>query len=459
MKLKPHRLAILIGIVMQSSLYNQTIAETVTRSFTPLTSTPEQSLTMKGEIVMVELFKEIGLEFKPSKKPDIPPPRPTPNPAPQPDIEPPTPEPAPTPPTPAPAPKDDFFSSDDDFFKGSSNFDDIVKEFDKEFEDTVSAWDKEYEQTIARWGLAKKEFKKKEQQYIQATYDLNQYESQELLQSAPLAASSAKRRPSKPGEYHVIPYAFTQRMQDQAQRGTCAAFAGIRAVETLLSQTIVNPVADIVDLSEQHFFYLSRPKCIESPCKPALSSNGRVQNDGSNFDVGFTLNKKVKHIAAPLIEEKHCRYRPTIGDNVSYSPIESYCETRISTPRYRVANFSTQIPLHAIRTELDANRPVAAGFKLPSRFSRSTGLVNLVDPSTGVGSGKHDGGHALALIGYIMLPQKLWATEGKYCVITANSWGEGWGTGGYGCLTEKWMEKFYINKFATSISRVDLIKL
>ena len=49
----------------------------------------------------------------------------------------------------------------------------------------------------------------------------------------------------------------------------------------------------------------------------------------------------------------------------------------------------------------------------------------------------HAVGHALLLIGYIKLPKIL--NEGEVCFVTANSWGEGWGTGGTSCLTEKWL--------------------
>ncbi|MAE58814.1 MAG: hypothetical protein CME69_08040, partial [Halobacteriovorax sp.] len=46
-------------------------------------------------------------------------------------------------------------------------------------------------------------------------------------------------------------------------------------------------------------------------------------------------------------------------------------------------------------------------------------------------------GHAVLLIGYIKLPKVL--NEGSVCFITANSWGSGWGHGGYACLSEKWV--------------------
>ena len=38
------------------------------------------------------------------------------------------------------------------------------------------------------------------------------------------------------------------------------------------------------------------------------------------------------------------------------------------------------------------------------------------------------------------LPSKLHKTEGKFCFLTANSWGEGWGIGGHACLSENWIK-------------------
>ncbi len=49
----------------------------------------------------------------------------------------------------------------------------------------------------------------------------------------------------------------------------------------------------------------------------------------------------------------------------------------------------------------------------------------------------HAAGHAVLFIGYMKLPKIL--NEGSVCFITANSWGIGWGHGGYSCLSEKWV--------------------
>lgn len=436
---------------------NTAQAEQVVKTYKPLTSVPEGSLTQKGEIVMTALYKELGMEF-PIQGRDTPTPPPAPAPAPTPAPTP-TPQPAPSP-QPTPEPKkddpDDFFGNDD-FFDDDVGFDDIAEGFDKEFEETVSDWDKEYEETLKRWGLAKKEFNKNKQQYKDATYDFDRLDNNQAIDGTPLAGRDSRPNPSKSGDFHVIPYAFTQAPQDQKSRGTCAAFAAIRAIESLIAQHEVNTIADDIDLSEQQFFFLSRVDCMEAPCRPVFDQRGTVTNDGSLYDVGFNVVKTIDHPDASLMPEELCQYRPVIENNVSYSPLEDFCSTNRGPIRHRVTEFSPKIPFEAIRRELDANRPIAASFRLPNSFFNSNGLVSLIDPKTNQGTGPHTGGHAITLIGYVILPEKFWAMEGKYCAITANSWGEGWGKGGYACLTEKWMRKFY--KYSTSISQVNQVRL
>ncbi|WP_159931238.1 C1 family peptidase [Oceanicoccus sp. KOV_DT_Chl] len=424
-------------------------AETISRQFTPLPTVPEDALTRKGEIVMTELYQTMGMEFPANKKKSIEPPTPpTPKPSP-----------APTPqPEPKPKPKNDaFWEDDDDFFDEDKGFDEIAKGFDENFDSTVAGWNKEYEETLQRWGLAEKQYIENKNQYMLATYDFEKFDTGEAQTGNNLATADRSTRPTQPGDFHIIPYAFTQNVQDQAGRGTCAAFAGVKAIETLISQREVNTIADTINLSEQQFFYLARVDCIEQPCRPEFDPKGRVKNDGSTFDLGFKVNKTVAHKDASLMSEQYCLYRPVINDNVTYSPLQNYCQVNSGGQRYRVASYSTKIPVDNILSELNANRPVAAGFKLPNSFFNAKGLVSLVDPNTGQGTGPHTGGHAVALIGYVLLPETYWAIEGKYCVVTSNSWGEGWGKGGYACITEKWMKKFYM--YSTSISQVNQVQL
>ena len=68
----------------------------------------------------------------------------------------------------------------------------------------------------------------------------------------------------------------------------------------------------------------------------------------------------------------------------------------------------------------------------------------------------HSLGHAFVAVGVIELPVKLRANEGNYCVIVANSWGKGWGAGGYSCLTENWLIKFRQPSAFAAVTQVEV---
>jgi C1A family cysteine protease len=59
-------------------------------------------------------------------------------------------------------------------------------------------------------------------------------------------------------------------------------------------------------------------------------------------------------------------------------------------------------------------------------------------------SGMHAAGHAYLAVGYVKLPASLQRAEGGSCVVVANSWSEGWGRGGYACVTEQWLAKHWM---------------
>ena len=61
--------------------------------------------------------------------------------------------------------------------------------------------------------------------------------------------------------WHAVPSAFSVPIKDQGDRGTCAAFAAIRTIEVLLAQN-----GRQLNLSEQYFYWASRPECRASPC-------------------------------------------------------------------------------------------------------------------------------------------------------------------------------------------------
>jgi C1A family cysteine protease len=52
--------------------------------------------------------------------------------------------------------------------------------------------------------------------------------------------------------------------------------------------------------------------------------------------------------------------------------------------------------------------------------------------------------HTVLIVGVIPLPKINHENIGSYCLLSVNSWGTGWGIGGYACLGENWVKKHRI---------------
>lgn len=400
------------------------------REFSVVSSSPPESLTRYGEFVMAGLLEDVGLSFPDDKKSDD-----TPNPQPHPEPQPrPTPDPKPDP---VKRGGDDFFDNDD-FFDDDKGFDKIVKDFDDDFEKTLAAWDEEYERTVARWNKAKKVYQKEKDSLAGATFDLTAHVGSSSVSKA--YSSRSVIAAMSPGDYHVLPYAFKQEIRDQKARTTCAAFAGVRAIETVLVQTLATSKVKL-DLSEQHFFWLSRKDCQQAPCSASGTGNGSWAGNG------FAATTNTRDPRTALREELACPYKPVPDNgNLTYTPLSNCMQKNGSV---RVGRYSDMFPFSKVVEELSQNRPVVAGFKLTPSYYDTKGIVR-ARSQTKTKMDSHAGGHAMLLIGYMKLPEQEWATEGQYCAIMANSWGQGYGVGGYACLTETWMKE---NRFTDNRGR------
>ena len=153
--------------------------------------------------------------------------------------------------------------------------------------------------------------------------------------------------------------------------------------------------------------------------------------------------------------EKNCPYITTPkSSNETQVPLPYGCQ---SQGHVKVRDFETLDTLDEVLESLENNQPVIAGFKLSPNFYDSKGLIKFSDAHRGGRTDSHAAGHALLLIGFIKLPPSMHATEGQVCILTANSWGEGWGRGGYACLTEKWMLSFRIRNAFISLKSIDTL--
>ncbi|MBH46909.1 MAG: hypothetical protein CME71_01925 [Halobacteriovorax sp.] len=275
----------------------------------------------------------------------------------------------------------------------------------------ISDWKKKHAAKIKHWEAQRRKFNKEKGKYEDTTFEL------------PLILPVSKEEKEKVVEieierdYFVVPAAMNVEIRDQKFRPTCSAFAGVRLMEILLAQNGQN-----IDLSEQYFYWASKEDCQKRPCsKP-----------GSWVGYGLEYSKDQRNQDIPL--EKECPYVSYSSQgNETQTPLASSC--RGGT--IKVGDFSYLKTLDEVMKALHKNNAVVASLKLTPNFYTSRSLILYKDRSSGGKMDTHSQGHAVTIVGYAKLPSVL--DEGRVCFIVANSWGEGWGKGGYSCISEKWI--------------------
>lgn len=222
-------------------------------------------------------------------------------------------------------------------------------------------------------------------------------------------------------ELSFIEDTFRIPIKDQGRRPTCAAFAAVRGIEIL-----VRSQGKERDLSEQYFYFASKPDCQQRPC----------QRPGSWPRNALVESQKAVSFNIPL--ERDCPYRDNkkVG-NETQIPLAPSCQRGAA----KVQAFSMVENRHEIQTRLRGGQPVIGGFKLSEDFFINTGYV-FKEPGQKVGNDLHSQGHAILLIGVMELPESLHASQGRFCTLIANSWGEGWGRGGHACISDKWFDEY-----------------
>lgn len=312
---------------------------------------------------------------------------------------------------------DDFFSEFDDI--ANADIDSFKKAAFDDSSNVKSAWNKEFKAQQAAWDKENAEFLKRLPIYISNLLPISLFD--EVTVELP-ASDVVPKKPRKTdaGQFHVVKNSLNLPIKNQANRGTCAAFASIRALESIMAQHGVYE-----DLSEQFFYWLSKPKCQSQPC-----SNG-----GSLPQIGFNRGALLPEPVIPL--ESDCRYNmEPVKANETQIPLSESCTRGFAKPvEFKI------IELDQVTASLDLNRPVVIGTKLSPNFHSNRGFVSYADLVKSGKTSKHDGGHAMLLVGYIMLPETIRSTEGDYCMITANSWGADWGRGGYTCISKRWLQE------------------
>lgn len=291
---------------------------------------------------------------------------------------------------------------------------------------TLEQWKAEVKQTHAQWRQEIEDQRlqwKKEQDIFLGR--VKEYKAATYVIPAPAEKIVEKKIPveSLP-EAHVVSAAFDVPIRDQGARATCAAFAGIRAVEIVLAQ---NKVSE--DLSEQYLYWASKPTCRQSPCK----------EKGSWVTRGYDYSKEQDRIDIPT--EKTCAYTPQINaSNETYVPLTETCREGV----VQILDYARARTLSDVVESVKKNIPVVISAKLTTNFYLNEGLITFQEAQKNAGQkqDQHTQGHAFLIVGVMELPEKLRGQEGNFCLLAANSWGKGWGAGGYACITEKWLTSY-----------------
>jgi len=333
--------------------------------------------------------------------------------------------------------KQKYYKKDDIYAQIRSENQENLKQLKNENQATLKAWKDEVKKTRAQWEKMRKEFLNNLKTYKKNTFNLEEHE--EKLQSealdfqiTPLTKNYVEKLSSN--DYRLIKNAMDIPIRNQGKRPTCSAFSGIRAIEVLLKSNNIES-----DLSEQYFYWSSRPGCQQAPCS----------SKGSWAAQGYDQSIQAKMPDIPL--EKFCPYKEiSINNNETQIPLGQTCqEGFIKINQYKRLN-----SLPETIAALDAGRPVIAGFTLTPNFYLSNGFITYKDSKSKGQMDSHAEGHAILLVGYIPLPAKHQKEEGQVCFITANSWGEGWGRGGYSCLSETWVLKQRVKNAFLAIESV-----
>lgn len=379
-------------------------------------------------------------------------------------------------------------SSSSSYSDNSSNNQNFSKEMHKQeqnflnaakdnVQNTYKKWKQEVDQTYADWHREHLKFLKRIDTYknnlspINPIFDVNSKSTSKPASGSnesnsainkmlhPSIVSSeqilerVKNPPNKSYKYHIVKDALSVPVRDQEKRATCSAFAGIHAIQILMQQQGRDQ-----DLSEQYFYFASRPDCQKFPCN----------NRGSWVVPGFEYSKQQGRLDIPLLEK--CPYQGTsITGNETQIPLASGCQ---QGGVVAVAEYRELYTLNEVKRALDEDHPVIGGFSLSDDFYSTSGIVitsdrtlvksqnashntksaNYIskrissdDLNTNItintSNDLHAKGHTLVIVGHLEMPSNnpSYSQQGEVCFLVANSWGVGFGQGGHACLSESWI--------------------
>jgi hypothetical protein len=305
-----------------------------------------------------------------------------------------------------------------------------------EHRETLKRWKAEHQATLNRWKKEKDRFYQNISLYAKYTEDLKRDEAlvkQILKDNLRLLGSQNSKETKKPlkaksqtgskASIGLIEGALSIEVKNQYARATCSAFAVVRGLEILASQKLKRSV----DLSEQYFYWASKPKCRQTPCSERGSWGG------------YGLEYSAEQPGPDIPLELDCPYQGSGQEgNETLLPLAAGCRKK---GKVQVADFHYTQDLNLVRERLLLGQPVVASIRLSANFYRNNGLILFQDKDVGPDKlDYHSMGHAILLIGYLPLDKSNVSSEGQGCYMATNSWGIGWGKGGFACISERWLK-------------------
>ena len=190
-------------------------------------------------------------------------------------------------------------------------------------------------------------------------------------------------------------------VRDQGQRPTCLAFAASDLHAAVRGAWF--------PLSCEYIFYHAQQRSKRKPTEGATLSSilDAMRDDGQPHETSWAY---LPQLPADLMQ-----WRPPAG----------------VTPLFKRAAEAGKDTVDAIIAELDQGRPVLALLRLSRSFDwvKADGIV---DPGP-TEQPEYLRRHAVIAVGH-------GEVGGQRAALVRNSWGDGWGLGGYGWLTEKFLK-------------------
>lgn len=320
--------------------------------------------------------------------------------------------------------------------EGNESPEDFLKRARSDVKQQYKEWKDDVEKTYQRWREERDRFLKRIPEYKKGLAEIPSITSavtKKVSEQEKMEAVTPSLKKNLP--YRVVAQSLEIPIKDQGKRSTCSAFAAIRSIEIFLWQSFRQE-----QLSEEYFYWASRPDCYYGPC----SKRGSWVTPG--------LDYSSKQSKADIPPNRFCPYKEEIvADNDTHTPLNSTC---LQTGKVRIVRYQELTTLNQVMAAIEKNQAVIAGFRLSENFYTNQGLV--LDAEVGKKLDQHALGHALVLVGFMELPPEHREKGGGVCFIAANSWGEGYGRGGYSCLSEKWIQHYRGNNPFVAIELVEV---